>query len=164
MFLIDAEILLDLRDARSEGEASALAGWAQRTSRQAMFLSSLSLVELENAAGLAAKQSKAAGAAWRDWIDGQLLPAFEGRVLPVDLAIARRRAALPFDQDGDALIAATALEHGLTLITYRAATFRGARLKLLDPSRAVAAESDDGNWRDATRARSPWIRNLFIRG
>jgi hypothetical protein len=60
-----------------------------------MFLSSLSLVELENAAALAAKQSKAAGAAWRDWIDGQLLPAFDGRVLPIDVAIARRRARYP---------------------------------------------------------------------
>lgn len=164
MFLVDSEILLDLRDARPDGEGSPLAGWAQRTSRQSTFLSSLSLVELENAAALAMKQSKASGAAWRDWINGQLLPAFEGRVLPVDVAIARRRATLPFDHDGDALLAATALEHGLTLVTYRAAAFRGARLKLLDPSRAVADESDDGNWRDATRARSPWIRNLFIRG
>jgi len=164
MFLVDSEILLDLRDARPDGEGSALAGWAQRTSRQSMFLSSLSLVELENAAALAMKQSKAAGAAWQDWINGQLLPAFEGRVLPVDLAIARRRATLPVDHDGDALLAATALEHGLTLVTYRAAAFRGARLKLLDPSRAIAAEGDDGNWREATRARSPWIRNLFIRG
>ena len=79
MFLLDAEILFDLRHARADGDGAALAGWAQRTSRQSMFLSALSLVELENGAALATKQSKAAGAAWRDWIDGQLLPAFEGR-------------------------------------------------------------------------------------
>lgn len=164
MFLIDAEVLFDLRHARIDGEGAMLAGWAQRTSRQSMFLSALSLVELENAAALAAKQGKAVGAAWRDWIDGQLLPAFEGRVLPIDVAIARRRAALSFDQDRDALLAATALEHGLTLVTYRAAAFRGARLKLLDPSRAVPDTGEDGDWREATRARSPWIRSLFIRG
>ncbi|HEY0594530.1 PIN domain-containing protein [Sphingopyxis sp.] len=164
MFLLDAEILFDLRHARTDGDDAALAGWAQRTSRQSMFLSALSLVELENAAALAAKQGKAAGAAWRDWIDGQLLPAFAGRVLPIDLAIARRRATLPLDQDRNALLAATALEHGLTLVTYRAATFRGARVKLFDPSRAAPDADEGGDWREATRERSPWIRSLFIRG
>jgi predicted nucleic acid-binding protein len=164
MFLLDAEILFDLRHARADGDGAALAGWAQRISRQSMFVSALSLVELDNAAALAAKQSKAAGAAWRDWIDGQLLPAFEGRVLPVDLPVARRRAVLSLENDRDALLAATALEHGLALVTYRTAAFRGARLKLLDPSRAAPDAGDDGDWREATRARSPWIRNLFIRG
>lgn len=164
MFLLDAEILFDLRHARADGDGAALAGWAQRTSRQSMFLSALSLVELENAAALAAKQGKAAGAAWRGWIDGQVLPAFEGRVLPVDLTISRRRAALALGGDRDALLAATALEHGLTFVTYRGAAFRGARLKLLDPSRIAADAGEDGDWREATRARSPWIRSLFIRG
>ena len=164
MFLLDAEILFDLRHARADGDGAALAGWAQRTSRQAMFLSALSLVELENAAALAAKQGKTAGAAWRDWIDGQLLPAFEGRILPVDLPIVRRRAALALDNDRDALLAATALEHGLALVTYRGAVFRGARIKLIDPSRTAPDAGDDGDWRAAARGRSPWIRNLFIRG
>ena len=164
MFLLDAEILFDLRHARADGDGAALAGWAQRTSRQSMFLSALSLVELENAAARTAKQGKAAGAAWRDWIDGQVLPAFEWRVLPVDLAVVRRRAALILDNDRDALLAATALEHGLTLVAYRASAFRGTRVKLLDPSRATPDAGDDGDWREATRGRSPWIRNLFIRG
>jgi predicted nucleic acid-binding protein len=164
MFLLDSEVVLDLRHARADGDGAALANWAQRTSRQSMFLSALSLVELENAAALAAKQSKAAGAAWRGWIDDQLLPAFEGRILPVDLLVARRRGLLAFDHDRDALLAATALEHGLTLVTYYAAAFRGARVKLLDPSRFATDAGEDGDWREATRARSPWIRNLFIRG
>lgn len=164
MFLLDAEVVFDLRHARPGGEAAALAGWAQQTSRQSMFLSALSLLELENAAALAAKQSKTTGAAWRGWIDGQLLPAFEGRILPVDLPVARRRAALPIDHDRDALLAATALEHGLTLVTYQAAAFRGARVKLLDPSRFAPDAEEDDDWREATRQRAPWIRSLFIRG
>lgn len=164
MFLLDAEVLFDLRHARADGEGAALAGWAQRTSRQSMFLSALSIIELENAAALAARQSKAAGAAWRGWIDGQLLPAFEGRVLPVDLPVARRRAALALDGDRDALLAATALEHGLTLVTYRTPAFRAAKVKLLDPSSLSAHSGNEGDWREAARGRSPWIRNLFIRG
>lgn len=161
MYLLDAEVLLDLRHAP---DGAPLAAWAQRVSRQAMFVSALSLVELENAAARALKQGKAAGAAWRAWIDDQLVPAFEGRVVPVDQAVARRRAALAIEADRDALLAATALEHGLTLVTYRAAAFRTARLKLLDPSRAAPETPDDGDWREATRGRAPWLRNLFIRG
>ena len=164
MFLLDSAVVLDLRHAHADGEGAMLAGWAMRRSRQSMFLSALSLVELENAAALAAKQSKAAGAVWRDWIDGQLLPAFESRILPIDIAIARRRVALSLDQDRDALLAATALEHGLTFVTYRATAFRGARLKLIDPSRAAPDADEEGDRREATRASAPWIRNLFIRG
>src|SRR3546814_16263147 len=99
--------------------SAALAGWAQRTSRQSMFLSALSLVELENAAARAAKQGKAAGAAWRDWIDGQVLPAFEGRVLQVDLEVVRRRGAFAVAHDRDELLAATAPEHGRTVVPHR---------------------------------------------
>jgi predicted nucleic acid-binding protein len=161
MYLLDAEILLDLRQAP---DGAPLATWAQRVSRQAMFVSALSLVELENAAALAQKQGKAAGAAWRAWIDERLVPAFEGRVVAVDQAVARRRATLTIEQDRDALLAATALEHGLTLVTYHPAAFRTARLKLLDPSRAAPEAADDGDWREATRGRAPWLKNLFIRG
>ena len=164
MYLLDAEVVLDLRDARADGEGAALAAWAQRISRHAMFLSALTLVELDNAAALAAKQGKAAGTAWRSWIDDQLLPAFEGRIVPVDLAVVRRRAALAFDQDRDGLLAATALEHGLALVTYHPAAFRTARLKLIDPSRAAPDAGEASNWREATRERAPWLRNLFIRG
>jgi len=164
MFLLDAEVALDLRHAGIAGESAALAAWAQRTSRHAMFLSALTLVELDNAAALAAKQGKAVGAAWRSWIDDQLLPAFEGRIIAVDLAVVRRRAALALDQDRDALLAATALEHGLALVTYNPASFRTARLKLIDPRRAAPDAGEATDWREATRERAPWLRNLFIRG
>src|SRR3546814_19882116 len=98
MFLLDAEILFDLRHARADGEGAALAGWAQRTSRQSMFLSAPSPVELENAAALAAKQGKAAGAAWRDWLPGPVLPAFAGPLLPVHPAVVRPPAARQGDR------------------------------------------------------------------
>src|SRR3546814_15601182 len=89
-----------------------------------MFLSALSLVELENGAARAAKQGKAQGKAWRDWIDGQLLPASDGRILPIDLTFVRRRAALALDHDRHALLVATALEHGLTSVPSPAAGVR----------------------------------------
>lgn len=162
MYLIDTEPLLDLRDGRDTH--AALTGWAQRVSRQSMYVSALTLMELEAAAARAAKRDKATETAWRDWIDGQLLPAFEGRIVAVDAAVARRRAALAIAADHDALLAATALEHGLTLVTYRGAAFRTARLKTLDPRRSAPDDGEALDWREATHGRTPWLRNLFIRG
>src|SRR5690606_41426006 len=53
---------------------------------QQMFLSSATLLEFERAASLSARRAKDLAAAWREWLDGQLVPAFEDRILPVDAA------------------------------------------------------------------------------
>ncbi|NWN27562.1 type II toxin-antitoxin system VapC family toxin, partial [Escherichia marmotae] len=86
---------------------------------------------------------KAAGAMLRSWIDERLVPAFEGHVLPLDAAVARRRGQLALAETRDALFAATALEHGLTLVTRNAAAYRGARLKLFDPRGYTADAAED---------------------
>ncbi|MBL7373054.1 VapC toxin family PIN domain ribonuclease, partial [Escherichia coli] len=89
---------------------------------------------------------------------------FEGHVLPLDAAVARRRGQLALAETRDALFAATALEHGLTLVTRNAAAYRGARLKLFDPRGYTAdAAEDEGDWRDAARTGPLWLKNLFVR-
>jgi hypothetical protein len=164
MFLIDAPILLALHDAR-RGGSPAIAGWAARTPRHRMFLSAVTLMTLHRAASLAEERSSAEGAAWRDWLDGPVGTAFEGRILSVNPPVARRRARLSLADDADALIAATALEHGLTLVTGRTAQFRGARLKLFDPAREdVEPDGDEGDWQQAARGGSRWLKTLFVRG
>ncbi len=60
--------------------------------RQSLFISALTLLELDSGVARTAKRDKAAGAALRQWIDNQVLGAFDGRILPVDTAIVRRRA------------------------------------------------------------------------
>jgi len=163
MYLLDTGMLLDLREARRPGSDPALAAWAERVPAQQMFLSAATLLELENAAALAARRGKDLGAAWRAWLDGQVAPAFEERILPVDAAVIRRRAQIAYADDRDGILAATALVHGLTLVTGEPRKFRAGRVKVLDPSGFDLDGTDDGDWREATRSGAAWLRNLLIR-
>jgi hypothetical protein len=72
----------------------------------------------------------------RAWLDGQVMPAFEGRVLAVDAQVARRCAALHVPDprpERDALIGATAMEHGFTLATRNIADFQMQGIRLVNP-------------------------------
>jgi len=165
MYLLDTPIVLELRKARAGDADPGLAGWAAGVARERLFVSAITLVELEAAAERTARSDKAAGAALRGWIDQQVVPAFEGHILPLDAAVARRRGQVPLADTRDALFAATALEHGLTLVTRNSAAFKGARLKLLDPKGYQPDNIDeDGDWRAAARNGPLWLRNLFVRG
>lgn len=164
MFLLDTSILIGLGRARAGGDPG-LRGWAGRVARERLFVSAISLVELEDSAARTARRDKAAAASMRGWIDGQLLPAFEGHVLPLDTAVSRRRGQVALADTRDALFAATALHHGLTLVTNNVAAFKGAKLRLLDPSTYTSEDAgDEVDWRTAAQARPPWLRSLFIRG
>ncbi len=163
MYLLDTGMLLDLREARRPGSDQALATWAERVSAQQMFLSALTLLELENAASHAARRAKDIGLVWRDWLDRQIVPAFDGRVLAVDAAIVRRRAQIPYVDDREGILAATALVHSLTLVTSESRKYRAGRVKVLDPARFEPYGDDDADWREATRSGAAWLRNLLIR-
>ncbi|MBO9575280.1 MAG: PIN domain-containing protein [Sphingobium sp.] len=161
MYLLDTGLLLDLRRGEAGGCAPGLVGWAGGVARQRMFLSVVSLIELERAAAAAERKARDLGLAWRQWIDEQILPAFDGQILPIDAAIARRQAELPLADTRDALLAASALAHNLTLATYRAAQFKHGKLKTFDPR---GYEPDmESDWREAARTGSAWLKNLFVR-
>lgn len=164
MYLLDTGVVLELRKARAGRADPGLASWAAGVPRQSLFLSALSLVELDSGAAQAAREDKAAGAALRAWIDGQVLPAFDGRILPIDAAIARRRAALGYADARDGLLAATALEHGLILATPTPAAFRAGRVKVFNPwGYAPDPAEEEGDWGQAGRTGPLWLRNLFVR-
>jgi predicted nucleic acid-binding protein len=163
MYLLDTAIVLALREARRPGRDPALAAWAERVPAQQMFLSAATLLELENAAALATRRAKDLGAAWREWLDGQVVPAFEERILPVDAAVIRRRAQIPYADDRDGILAATALVHNLALVTGEPRKYRAGRVRVLDPAGFALDGADDGDWREATRSGAAWLRNLLIR-
>jgi len=163
MYLLDTAIVFELRKAKSGQTDPGLVAWAAGIARDRLFLSAISLLELETRAGRAQRHDKATGAALRAWIDTQLLPAFEGHVLPVDTAVVRRRAHVPIAATRDALIAATALEHSLTLVTRDTAAFKGARLRLFNPWGYTPDAEEDIDWRNAGRAGPAWLKNLFVR-
>ena len=164
MFLLDTGIVLELRKAKAGTSDAGLAAWAAGLPRQKLFISALNLLEIENAAARLGRKDRAAGLAVRDWIDQRVMPAFEGRVLPVDAAVVRRRAQLPYANTRDGLLAATALEHSLTFVTHRVSAFRVGRVKLLNPSGYVAQPSDeDEDWSHGTGTGQQWLKNLYVR-
>ena len=162
MHLLDTSVVVALRDARSNRADPALNAWACGVTPQSLFISAITLHELEGMAARVSRKDRAAGASWRAWLDDQVTRAFDGRVLAVDAAIVRRAAALDYRDQREGLIAATALEHGLTLATLRPRAFKAGRVKTFDPSRFVA-QAPQGDWRQASRAAPAWIKGLFVR-
>ena len=165
MYLLDTGVVFELRKARAGGTDAGFANWAASLSRQNLFISAITLLELDNGAARVARGDKAAGLALREWIDTQVLGAFDGRILPVDTAVVRRRSQLAYADARDGLIAATAAEHGLTLATRNPAAFKAGRIKVLNPwAYKAEAVDEDGDWRQAAKAGPQWIKNLFVRG
>lgn len=164
MYLIDTGIVLELRKARTPQADPGLAAWANGIARQKLFISALNLLELETVAARLGKKDKAAGLVVREWIDQHVAPAFDGRILAVDAQIVRRRAQLPYANTRDGLLAATALENGLTFVTRRVASFRIGRVKLLNPSgHGIPAADDEEYWDQGAHAGHQWLKNLYTR-
>ena len=165
MYLLDTGVVLELRKARAGQSDPGLAAWAGGVARQKLFISALNLLEIENAAARLGRKDRAAGLVVRQWIDDHVMPAFDGRVLPVDAAVVRRRAQLPYANTRDGLLAATALEHGLTFVTRKVSAFRAGRVKVLNPSgySAQPASDEDEDWGQGAQTGHLWLKNLYTR-
>jgi len=166
MHLLDTDIVFELRNAKAGATDPGLAAWAAGAARSSLFISALTLLELETAVARAERKDKVQAVALRDWLDTRVAPAFDGRVLAIDAAVVRRRAHVPLADSRDALLAATALEHGLTLATRDAAAFaKVPRLKVFNPWGYKPEALDDvEDWGEAAKVGAQWLRNIFVRG
>ena len=134
MFLLDTNVISELR--RPEKANRDVLAWAKATPAAGFFLSVITVLEIELGTPLVARRDRAQGAVLRKWIEEQILPSFEGRILAIDTAVARRCAALHVPNprsERDALIAATALVHGLTVVTRDISQFEAAGVDVLNP-------------------------------
>ncbi len=134
MYLLDTSVIAELR--RVDRADRHVVAWARATPVPAVFMSAVSILEIELGAQSVARVDAAQGAALRAWIDGQLVAGFKGRILAVDKAVAQRCAQLYLPeprQQRDALIAATALVHGLTVVTRHPAAFEAMGAALVNP-------------------------------
>lgn len=101
-----------------------------------MFLSSITVLELETGALLLRRRDGTQGRLIQQWIEDRVLTAFTERILAVDTAVARRCALLHVPDPRpyrDSLIAATALVHRLVVVTRNRADFEPMTVTVLNP-------------------------------
>lgn len=146
MILLDTHVVSELRKVRTGKAHPSVAAWSRTVSASNLFLSVVTVHELEVGVGLLERRDPAQGALLRTWLDAHVMPAFAGRCLPVDAQVARASARLhvpdpiPFR---DGLIAATALVHGMMVATRNVADFAATGVALVNPWER-AGTSEDG--------------------
>jgi toxin FitB len=137
MFVLDTNVVSELRKVRSGKADPGVAAWAEEASPAELFVSAITVHELEHDVLLRERSDPAQGALLREWLDRSVTAAFAGRVLAVDDRVARRAAALHVPDPApfrDALIAGTALVHDMTVVTRDDKDFqRFAGVRLLNP-------------------------------
>ncbi len=140
MFVLDTNVVSELRKAGAGKADRRVVAWASGVATGSLYLSAITVLELETGVLSVERRDRAQGNIIRKWMDEQVMPAFAGRILAVDAQVALRCAKLhvaDWLSDRDALIAATALVHGMTVVTRNVADFKAAKLALLDPWQAA---------------------------
>ena len=136
MYLLDTNVVSELRKAKAGKADKNVTAWASSVEVASLFLSAITILELETRTLLLERRDSLQGAVLRAWIEGHVLTAFSQRILPVDTAVARRCAQLQVSDprsDRDALIAATGLVHGMTVVTRNIADFEFTGVEIFNP-------------------------------
>jgi predicted nucleic acid-binding protein len=136
MQLLDTNVVSELRKIGSRRVDTGVATWAKSAGAGGFFISVVAVTEQETGVRLVERRDAKHGAMLRSWLDDKVVPGFAGRILPVDEAVALRCAVLHVADprpERDALIAATALVHGMTLVTRNVADFEPMGVPLFNP-------------------------------
>ncbi|TRX54476.1 type II toxin-antitoxin system VapC family toxin [Thalassomonas sp. M1454] len=136
MFLLDTNVISELRKASTSKAEKNVVEWATQQSVGSMFISAISILEIEM--GILQKERKdpAQAAILRTWLNSHVLKAFSDRILPIDTSVAIQCAKLHVPNpksERDAMIGATAKVHGMTLITRNVKDFKHMNLDIYNP-------------------------------
>lgn len=136
MYVLDTNVVSELRKVRHDRADANVAAWTESVDAAELFVSAITIMELEFGVLSIERKDATQGAVLRAWLEQHVLPEFSGRTLPIDTAVAQRCARLHVpDKRGerDALIAATALVHGMTVVTRNVADFEPTGVIILNP-------------------------------
>ncbi|WP_235276137.1 type II toxin-antitoxin system VapC family toxin [Methylotenera sp. G11] len=136
MYVLDTNVVSELRKVRIGKADPNVATWAENVDAANLFVSAITIMELELGVLSIERKDATQGAMLRAWLEQHVLPEFSGRTLPIDTTIAQRCAKLHIpDKRGerDALIAATALVHGMTVVTRNVADFQSTGVTIFNP-------------------------------
>jgi len=136
MFILDTNVISELRKAKSGKADPKVVAWAAAVNADELFLSAITILELEMGVLQVERRDSLQGNLLRSWLDNQVLTAFDGKILVIDAAVAQRCARLHVpdrSSERDALIAATALVHGMTIVTRNVTDFATSGVDLINP-------------------------------
>ncbi|GMN04589.1 type II toxin-antitoxin system VapC family toxin [Erythrobacter sp. MTPC3] len=136
MYILDTNFVSELRKGPDVPSAKPAVAWASQADEDSLYLSAITILELERGVRRIERKDGPQGALLRRWLDEMVRPAFAGRILPVDEAVALRCAALHVPNPvpyRDGLIAATALVHSMAVVTGNVKDFERTGVTIIDP-------------------------------
>lgn len=140
MYVLDTNVVSELRKAGSGKADAHLVRWTESVDAAELFVSAITIMELEMGVLSIERKDATQGAMLRAWMDQHVLPEFSSRTLPIDTAVAQRCARLHVPDrrsERDALIAATALVHGMSVVTRNVADFTPTGVAVVNPWSAM---------------------------
>ena len=135
-FLLDTNVVSELRKANTHKINPHVKAWAECVVPNQLFLSVISLLEIEMGIGLLERRDSTQAALLRVWLNHHVLPTFQQRILSIDTAVALCCGKLHVPNprsDRDALIAASALVHNMTVVTRNVVDFEPTGVQILNP-------------------------------
>jgi predicted nucleic acid-binding protein len=136
MVILDTNVISELRKVALGKANINVAKSASHMEANTLYLSAITMHEIESGILRLKRRNDVSSEALRLWLDNHVLKAFAGRILPIDTAVAQRGAALHLPQTrpwADAFIAATALVHGMVVVTRNARDFQPMGVPVLNP-------------------------------
>lgn len=136
MYLLDTNVISELRKSSTGKANSNVTAWTKSVGTNQLFISSITVFELEQGVLRMERKDPHQGQILRSWLNNRVLPSFAERILPFDTLIAFHAAKMHIPNprsDRDSFIAATAKAHGLTMVTRDYKDFKDISINLLNP-------------------------------
>ncbi len=136
MYLLDTNVLSELRRIKADKADKRVKRWANSVDSNDLYLSAITVQEIDIGILLLERRDPIQAEVFRRWLEDQVLPSFGNRILPVDISVARKSALFHIPNPKpmrDSLIAATAAAHSMIVVTRNVSDFDLPNVTVLNP-------------------------------